>query len=406
MLKGSGFGGSIVMSERYQRVRLIGVGSFGHVFECRDRVTGESVAVKVVDLEQTPEEVEVIQREIGVMSALDSPYVVGYTGSFMDGTSLSIVMEFVDGGSLRELIESTGPLPEQLIMPILRCLLRGLEYIHSENKLHRDIKAANVLLGKNGAVKLADFGVAGQLTQTVRKRNTQVGSPYWMAPEVIRANAYDEKADIWSLGITVYEMAYGLPPHAKTHPMKVLFIIPNSEPPRIEKGDFSDSFRSFVSTCLQRNPKSRPSASELLLHSFMRGNSSDNLICDAVTKMCKSKARKNTGKKLEPDVAQPESLPKEQSFSWDFSEESESAPSGPPLEGEYSRTVPQALAGALTKDGRKSSATEEKCIDIIEAQLSTLEEACPGFTKEFLKNVVQSLRKSSLEEIRDLFETV
>ncbi|KAJ8603540.1 hypothetical protein CTAYLR_004882 [Chrysophaeum taylorii] len=238
-------------------VERLAMGSFGAVY--KGIQANEVVAVKTIDLDGTEDELEAIKREIEFLSTLHNEHLVQYLGCHLTNGQVWIVTEYLEA-ALHELL----PLPEASIAGIVAQLLKGLAYLHSQRRVHRDIKAKNILVSTTGAVKLADFGACTQLTDTTTKRATLVGTCHWMAPEVIQQSRYDAKADVWSLGITAIEMAETLPPHAALHPMKVLFVVPSAPSPRLEGNDYGLAFKKFVARCLHKEPADRPTALELL----------------------------------------------------------------------------------------------------------------------------------------------
>ncbi|XP_014259773.1 serine/threonine-protein kinase 3 isoform X2 [Cimex lectularius] len=254
--------------EVFDIICKLGEGSYGSVYKALHKESGQVLAIKQVPVDTDLQE---IIKEISIMQQCDSPYVVKYYGSYFKNTDLWIVMEYCGAGSVSDIMRlRKKTLTEDEIATILCDTLKGLEYLHLRRKIHRDIKAGNILLNTEGHAKLADFGVAGQLTDTMAKRNTVIGTPFWMAPEVIQEIGYDCVADMWSLGITALEMAEGKPPYGDIHPMRAIFMIPTKPPPSFREPDqWSPEFIDFVSRCLVKNPEERATATEMLQHEFI-----------------------------------------------------------------------------------------------------------------------------------------
>ncbi|CEP25222.1 unnamed protein product [Cyberlindnera jadinii] len=268
-------------ANQFEVYEQIGKGGFGVVYRGLDRVTKTPVAIKQVDLEST-DSFQDLQKEINILSQCHLKQITKYHGCFVKGYKLWIIMEYMDGGSCSDLLRP-GPFKEKYIAILLRELLEALAYLHEKDRIHRDVKAANILLNSQGDVKIADFGVSTQLSSNLSRRRTFVGSPYWMSPEVILEEDYNCKADIWSLGITAIELATGKPPLSNIPPMKVLFQIPKHDPPRLEGDDWSPEFKQFVAACLQRNPNKRPSAKRLLkLSKFIQSAGKSSSLKDLI----------------------------------------------------------------------------------------------------------------------------
>lgn len=251
-------------------LEVVGRGKFGTVHKAQTP-DGGIVAVKILNLDTDSDEIKDIQGEVQLLSHLrGAPNIPHYHGSLIKGLQLWVIMDFCAGGSIRTLLKP-GSLDERYIGIIARELFVALQFIHSHNVIHRDIKAANILISKEGNVRLCDFGVAAKLTNTILKRTTMAGTPYWMAPEVITEGAtYNYKADIWSAGITIYEMATGNPPYSDKDAMRAMQLLTQQEPPRLEGRQYSTLLKDVISLCLEENPKVRPSADDVLKCKFVR----------------------------------------------------------------------------------------------------------------------------------------
>jgi serine/threonine protein kinase len=242
----------------YRRLETIGKGGYGSVHKGLHIPTGNIVALKIINLDTPEDEVTALQREVALLSQLrDAPNITKYFGCYLDGARVWIVMEFAQGGSVRDLMKASKDscLEEKHVVILIREVLIGLSYLHRSAIIHRDIKAANILITATGKVMICDFGVSALLSTTSSKRNTVMGTPYWMAPELLQAvPAYDTKADIWSLGIMIYEMVKGSPPHSNMDQLKVMALIPRAKPPRLAENEGSREMRDFVAACLRESP--------------------------------------------------------------------------------------------------------------------------------------------------------
>nr|XP_022336332.1 serine/threonine-protein kinase mig-15-like isoform X5 [Crassostrea virginica] len=266
----------------FDLIEVVGNGTYGQVYKGRHTKTGQLAAIKVMNV--TEDEEEEIKLEINVLKKFSNHRnIATYYGAFIKKSppgkddQLWLVMEFCGAGSVTDLVKATkgSSLKEEWIAYIGREMLRGLAHLHSNKVIHRDIKGQNVLLTDNAEVKLVDFGVSAQLDKTIGRRNTFIGTPYWMAPEVIACDenpdaTYDNRSDLWSLGITAIEMAEGKPPLCDMHPMRALFLIPRNAPPRLKSNKWSSRFSNFVETCLLKDYMQRPNTETLLKHPFIK----------------------------------------------------------------------------------------------------------------------------------------
>lgn len=298
--------------EHYDLLQRLGGGTYGEVFKARDKVSKDLVALKMVKMEPD-DDVSTLQKEILMLKTCRHANIVAYHGSYLWLQKLWICMEFCGAGSLQDIYQVTGCLSELQISYVCREVLQGLAYLHSQKKIHRDIKGANILVNDSGEVRLADFGISAQIGATLARRLSFIGTPYWMAPEVAAValkGGYTELCDIWSLGITAIELAELQPPLFDVHPLRVLFLMTKSgyQPPRLkEKGKWSSAFHNFVKVTLTKSPKKRPGAAKMLSHQLVcQPGLNRGLILDLLEKM------RNPGKGApagEPDDEEPEPPP-------------------------------------------------------------------------------------------------
>ncbi|KAI3405713.2 KIC1 [Candida oxycetoniae] len=272
---------------QYKRTEVIGRGKFGVVYKAYHKQTKEVYAIKVLNLDSEEEDIVDVQQEIQFLTELKNvPNITHYHGSILQDTKLWIIMDYCAGGSLRTLLKA-GVIEEKYIAVITRELLLTLSAVHKMGVIHRDLKAANVLISKEGNVQLCDFGVAAKISSNAQKRTTMAGTPYWMAPEVIKSGeTYDSKADIWSLGITIYEIATGNPPYCDKDASWAMQLISKATPPRLEGREYSPALKECIALCLDENPEERPTADSLFRCKLIKAYKgySTNILKEVITR--------------------------------------------------------------------------------------------------------------------------
>jgi serine/threonine protein kinase len=278
--------------EKFLLLEKLGQGNYGIVYKVQEKYTNKIYAAKISSLYTN--NLESNKKEINVLKQCNSPYIIHYYGSYLKNKTIWIIIEYCDGGSVLDLMRiSNKNLSEFEIASIISMVLKGLIFLHDQKKIHRDIKAGNILLSKKGFAKLGDFGVSAELMHSFSKKVSKIGTPYWMSPEVISQNKYDCKCDIWSLGITCIELAEGEPPYSDIRTFLVMKKIINNPPTGLSNPElWSEDFNDFVRECLTFEPEKRPSAKMLINHSFIVKNDKGNefvekMVSDNIEKIYK-----------------------------------------------------------------------------------------------------------------------
>jgi len=277
-------------TKQYDLLQEIGEGSYGKVYKAKTKQGNNLLAIKIIpvdnDLEDLDKEIEALKK------VKNSNYIVRYHGNFQNEGHLWIVMDLCDAGSVADVLSvCKKQLTEEEMRDICAAACLGLVHLHAHKLIHRDIKAGNILLTSQGHAKLADFGVSAQVSTMKSKRDTLIGTPYWMAPEVILETKYDERCDVWSLGITLIEMAEGVPPLDHIHPMRAIFQIPKRDPPKFqEEAKWSADMVDFLVKCLIKDPKVRPHSSELLEHPFIKNTAASLEASHGISEVTKALA--------------------------------------------------------------------------------------------------------------------